>query len=77
MNKKTNITVMETETKANTVIPGQIRYLLDNSDYLTIYQIEFVDSLRRQWKRQKSLSKKQLAVLNAIYNDIKEIKFEL
>jgi len=64
-------------TEENKMIPGQIRYLLNNADFLSIYQVEFIDSLRRQWKRQKSLSKKQLAVLNAIYNDIKEIKFEL
>jgi len=64
-------------TEENKMIPGQIRYLLNNADYLSIYQVEFIDSLRRQWQRQKSLSKKQLAVLNAIYNDIKEIKFEL
>jgi len=64
----------ENKTK---MIPGQIKYLLNNADFLTVYQIEFIDSLRRQWKRQHKLSQKQLAVLNAIYDDTKEIKGEL
>jgi len=67
----------QTSIKRDTIIPGQIRYLLNNSDQLTIYQVEFVDGLKRQWRRQHSLSQKQLAVLNAIYDDTKEIKGEL
>jgi len=66
----------KTATKRDTVIPGQIRYLLNNSDYLTVFQVEFIDSLRRQWKRQHRLSQKQLTILNGIFDDTKMIKNE-
>ena len=57
-------------------IPGMIKYLLSNEPELTVYQIEFIDSLRRQYKRYKRLSEKQSAILNSIYDDIKYIKHE-
>ena len=53
-----------------------IKYLLSNEPELTVYQIEFIDSLRRQYKRYKRLSEKQSAILNSIYDDIKYIKHE-
>jgi len=67
----------KTATKRDPVVPAQIKYLLGNADFLTVFQVEFIDSLRRQWKRQHRLSQKQQAVLNAIFDDIKEIKGEI
>jgi len=68
---------MKEENETFPQVPDMIRYLLTNADHLSIYQVEFADSLRRQYKRYKKLSEKQTQVLRAIYYDTKEIKFEL
>ena len=50
--------------------PEKIKDLFDlaymNTDKLTVGQTEFIDSLKRQFKRNKELSEKQTNVLREI-----------
>ena len=65
---------METAVKQSS---DKLRYLLTNTDQLSIYQVEYINGLRKHYRRYKRLSEKQLAVLNEIHQDIKETKMEL
>lgn len=62
------------QTTERKEILSAFRYLAEQADNLSIYQVEFIGSLKKQWKRQHKLSEKQMAALYGITDSIKDIK---
>jgi len=58
--------------ETNIEIKEAFKYLAGHEEKLTVSQSEFIDSLRRQYRRIKSLSDKQVEILL----DIKKYLYE-
>ena len=58
-------------------INAAFRYLATQSDNMSIYQLVFIDSLRKQWKRRRILSEKQQGALFGIHDSIKDLTGEI